>query len=127
LVILGVACTGKPPLRIAKIPNGIGVDVQTLGEYPTTISRIRLSDAQSGQAIWEVHAARDSQPGGPQLSRFSLSAGPNPARIEAVMAGSYDVVVPPHSDRFVLQRHVRYKLTLWGSSGNTSRAIFQIE
>lgn len=33
-----------PPLRVSQAANEVTIDVQTLGEYQTTVNRIRLLD-----------------------------------------------------------------------------------
>jgi hypothetical protein len=58
----------RSPLRLVISGNEIVVDVQMLGEYPTTVSRIRFSDLSQSKIVWEVKAER----GIPQVHEFSL-------------------------------------------------------
>jgi hypothetical protein len=49
---------GAPPLRLVRSGSAIVVDVQILGEYPTTVNRIRLSDLSQSAVVWEVATDR---------------------------------------------------------------------
>jgi hypothetical protein len=105
-----------PPLRLVRAANEVTVDVQTLGEYPTTINRIRLLDANRS-VVWEVVAQnRDAQ-----LRMLVLKSGKNPSLVEADH-GAYRVVAPTGGDSFVLSHGTKYKLELWGGSGVFSRS-----
>jgi hypothetical protein len=92
--------------------NDIVVDVQTLGEYPTTVDRIRLSDLNQSTVVWEIATAN----GTPQIDRFMLKADKNPAVLEA-NSGSYRLVAPTNGSGFLLRKGSKYKIELWG--GNT--------
>jgi hypothetical protein len=100
-----------PPLRIVGSAAKLTADVSTLGEYPTTVRKIRLSDAGSNAVVWEVSAD-----GVAQLHRLTLVAGQNPARIDADY-GSYRVIAPSSSESFLLREGTEYRLELWGGSG----------
>jgi hypothetical protein len=90
------------------------VDVSTLGEYPTSVSRIRLSDASHPAVVWEVVAGSRV----PQIWGLDLHVGDNPAALTSVFQGRrYRVVVPPGKSFFVLKRRTRYRLEIWNSSG----------
>lgn len=100
-----------PPLSIVHDGSKLAVDVSFLGEYPTTITRIRLSDQNSRAVVWELRAAN----GTPQIHDLKLNEGKNAAQIDA-SAGSYRTVVPSDSNIFELRRGVEYRLELWGGS-----------
>jgi hypothetical protein len=100
-----------PPLRIVGSGAKLTADVSTLGEYPTTVTKIRLSDAESNAVVWEVSAN-----GVAQLHGLTLVAGQNPARIAADY-GSYRVVTPSSSESFLLREGTEYRIELWGGSG----------
>lgn len=104
-----------PPLRIIHAPNTVTVDVATLGEYPTTIDRIRLLDS-GGTVVWEVSAKR----GDAQIYRLILRPGNNPAQLEADH-GMYQVVTPKSADYFVLSADREYRIELRGRSGLLSQ------
>ena len=78
----------KPPLRVITTSSGVTVDVQTLGEYQTTINRVRLTDVERRSVVWEIMA----QGGTAQFHAFSLVAGSNEALPFEAAHGSYDVV-----------------------------------
>ena len=45
---------GRPPLTLSTDAAGvITVDVQTLGEYQTTVARIRVVEEKTGAVVWE--------------------------------------------------------------------------
>jgi hypothetical protein len=98
-----------PPLRLVRSGNEIVVDVQTLGEYPTTVSRIRLSDVSQSKIVWEVEVER----GTPQIHEFSLRPDDNSPALES-QYGDYRVVAPKGDSRFVLRKGVRYRIEVWG-------------
>jgi hypothetical protein len=103
----------KPPLAVVKQEDGVEVSVETLGEYPTSISRIQLKDSDKGAVIWEV-TARDRVP---QLWGFHLSPGLNFAEPAALLHGQYEIVIPKGSSAFMLQKGRRYELSVWNEMG----------
>jgi hypothetical protein len=97
----------SPPLRVHPVPGGVVLDVQTLGEYQTSISRIRISDAR-GKTVWEVKAKGQV----PQIHKVGLRCGRNVARV--VDAEEYTVLVPAASDAFTLSANNEYTAEVWG-------------
>jgi hypothetical protein len=78
------------------------IDVSTLGEYPTSVSRIRLSEASHQTVVWAL----------------DLRVGDNPAALTRVFQGlRYRVVFPRGKSLFVLKRRALYRLEIWNSSG----------
>ncbi len=110
LVIWIVIRWNAPPLRITSDGPKLSVDVSSLGEYPTTVAKIRLSDLDIRAVVWE---ARGSDT--PQIHGFTLNEGENTAQIHADH-GSYRIIAPSDSSKFLLRRGTRYKLELWGGS-----------
>jgi hypothetical protein len=98
-----------PPLRLVRTGTEITVDVQTLGEYPTAVNHIRLSDVNQSAVLWEVQ-------GDAQIHKFTLRMGENPASLCADH-GVYRVVTPEGVERFVLRRGTTYRIELWGGKG----------
>jgi hypothetical protein len=113
LLFFFAACS--PPLRIVEQPGIVTVDVQTLGEYQTSVRRIRLSDDR--HVVWEI-AARDRVP---QLHTVKLVAGENETTLPGIDGYA---VVSPKADRFTLQRGHRYVVEVWGDSGRAARSAF---
>jgi hypothetical protein len=95
-----------PPLRLVRTGTEITIDVQTLGEYPTTVNHIRLSDVNHSAVLWEIQ-------GSGQIHNFSLKMGDNPALLDADH-GVYRVVTPQGVERFVLRRGTKYRIEIWG-------------
>jgi len=54
---LDCAPVERTSTAIVQRGNDIVVDVQTLGEYPTTVDRIRLSDLNQSTVVWEIATA----------------------------------------------------------------------
>lgn len=122
LVIPIVGC--GPPLRVRVMDEKAVVDVQTLGEYPTTITRVRIAEREGGRTIWEIKAKW----GTPQIHTLSLAAGANSVDLAEPGAGGYEIVIPRKDPTFSLQRGTDYVVDVWGSSpeGSPRSAIFQI-
>jgi hypothetical protein len=112
-----------PPLTVVRDGSKVTVDVSTLGEYPTTVTRIRLSDVGNGAVVWEVR----SENGAAQLHGFSIAEGDNPVQVDAYY-GSYRVLVPSNSASFALHRGMHYKIELWGGASVLTRksAVFSV-
>jgi len=111
-----------PPLRLTRTGTGIMVDVQTWGEYPTTVTRIRLSDVDQSTVVWELVTAE----GIPQIHRFMLNPGENRSLLQS-RPGIYRVLVPSNSDLFTLEKGHRYRVELWGGGSVLAKrsTIFQ--
>jgi len=103
-----LGCRKGPPIRISSNGDTVKVDVATLGEYPTTIARIRLED-QSDHILWEV----DADGGSPQIHEITFKAGLNSSSAPDSTSGTYRVVIPKSADTFELQRGRAYRLDLW--------------
>jgi hypothetical protein len=108
-----------PPLTISRDGGNVIVNVQTLGEYQTSVARIRLTDA-GGAVVWELKARN----GAPQLHRIVLTPGANKAKIEDAEYGEYDVVAPKNAGTFVLKPGQVYTIEVWGESGRAAHASF---
>lgn len=113
-----VAC-GRPPLRVSQQGQSIVIDMQSLGEYPSDVARVRVIDASRNQVVWEVKG-RDE----PQVGRVQLKVGENPVRIGDVRHGTYEVITPAGKSTFTLAPGARYVVEVWGSDSNprTKRA-----
>ncbi len=118
LSVSSIGCFREPPLRVTELGDRVVVDMQTLGEYQTTIKRIRVVDNASNQTIWELRASS----GEPQVNRIELSVGVNPALPPGVVAGSYAVTSPSNASSFLMTAGRQYKITVWGSDGESSKA-----
>lgn len=106
-----VAC--RPPLRVTQHGSSITVDAQTLGEYPSDVARLRVTDASTHRVIWEVKGHGD-----PQLGKFALNVGENPVVVDDTRHGAYDVVTPIGQQTFTLLGGGRYIIEAWGQDGN---------
>lgn len=115
-LVVTSACDGRPPLRLHVSVRTVLIDVQTLGEYPTSVARLRLLDDQNNTVVWEIA----SNGSAPQLARFSLGIGDNPVQLPDVCSGTYRVVAPD-APTFVLQAGRTYRIDVWGTGTLLSR------
>ena len=115
LVVLFVmtGCVGAP-FEIKVKGRSAQVDVSTLGEYPTSVSRIRLSETDSHKVVWEIVAGKQV----PQIWGLTLKVGANPAKLARIFAGrEYRLVRPQKQPSFILRENVRYRLEMWNQGG----------
>lgn len=115
LVLAALGC-GRPPLRVQALAEGFRVDVQTLGEYQTTVKHIRLTCA--GDVVWDVKASNPS----PQIHYFTIRTGTNPCYPGDVGEPEYRVVVPDHCQGFRVESGAQCQLEVWGGDSALSRA-----
>ena len=119
----GIWWWNSPPLRITYSGDGVTVGVETLGEYQTTISRMRLTEQRTGNIVWEIRAGGETA----QMHRVKLSPGENPAIIDAAH-GEYRAVAPSGRATFTLARGTPYLIEAWGAYPSifSSRATFEL-
>ena len=129
LVVIGaLAATGagcSPPLRLKQTGNAITVDVQTFGEYQTSVSRMRLSDRRDGKVIWEIVPVSLT----PQINTVKLFVGENSTVVQGTPGGrDYRVVTPQGRGSFRLEAGVPYMIEIWGEHTwlGPTRATFQL-
>jgi hypothetical protein len=124
LASIGIISCGRPPLRVTQQQRAVIIDMQSLGEYPSDVARLRVIDAARDEVVWEVKG-RDE----PQLGRVQLIVGENPAQITDVRHGKYEVVTPAGKSTFTLAPGVRYVVEAWVSesrSGSKRTAEFTL-
>jgi len=123
--------TGKPPLEVQRAGDLFIVDVQTLGEYKTSVARVRLRAGD--EVVWEIRATGRA----PQIWAFGLRVGENRG-VPACGGGpraSCDgpelldgyQQMGPSTALFVLERGRRYLLEVWGNESGWSRASTTIQ
>jgi hypothetical protein len=120
--MVGSACgLITPPLSVRQTAAGVEIDMRTLGEYQTSISRIRLSDVQR-RVVWEVEA----QGNVPQIFAVELHCGRNQVRIPEY--NEYKVKTPASSDTFALAGNEDYTVEVWGVDKlMRARGYFRLE
>jgi len=125
-VILLIACNYRPTLRVTNSKEGLRFDVQTLGEYPSSICRIRLTE-ESGNVLWEIKAKSGDNKGCPQIWTFDLISGTNDPIPKNKVYGEYDILWPKDGKPFLLAPKKKYKIEIWGSSARWPRTyVFSI-
>jgi hypothetical protein len=114
----------KPPLEVKEHSGQVDISVGTLGEYPTSIRRVRLTAEGSGEAIWELKPEAEV----PQIWGFTLRLGENSATVPNTLNGKYKVLVPKGQGSFLLRQGTPYRLEVWNESGiRTSVARFHFQ
>ena len=106
--ILLLAACGGPPLRLSSESSKIVVDLQKLGEYGSTVARLRITDVQENRVVWEI-VGNDQ----PQLGQLHLYLGENSSMPNDVRHGDYRVVVPQHEKSFRLEPGKEYRVEAW--------------
>jgi hypothetical protein len=107
-MIVVLAACGRPPLRVIQHGTSITIDMQTLGEYPTDVARLRLIDASANCVLWDIKGCND-----PQLGTIVLTVGTNDANVKDVRHGSYDVITPRNAKTFEIRPGTRYIVEAW--------------
>jgi hypothetical protein len=96
----------RQPLDVATSKGAVTIDVRNLGEYSSNVRRIRLSEAGTSRAIWELEAqGGETFP----LGTIELRAGLNPSVPDGVKGAR---VVTPGTATFQLQPG-GYRVDLW--------------
>jgi hypothetical protein len=85
LALLGFAVWGlRPPLEVYPYEGKVIVDVQTLGEYNSSLSSLELAECESGNVVWRLEPSTDPI----ELWAFPLQVGLNPSIPAEVLSGS---------------------------------------
>jgi hypothetical protein len=109
-LLLGVlGCMNGPSIRLSGGKDSFTVDVQTLGEYPTTVSRITISDSDK-LTLLDLRAKE----GDAQIRDFTLKKGENDVPAIVVEHGSLRQVTPQEGTTYFLKPNVEYTVTIWG-------------
>ena len=119
-VVIFTRC-GRPPLRVVQQGALITIDAQTLGEYPSDVARLRLSDVSNKRVVWEIRGRND-----PQIGKVTFAIGVNRVDVQDVRHGSYDVIKPSRAQTFTIDHGARYSVEAWGRDNEPmTRAIVE--
>jgi len=99
-LLLIAACA--PPLRIDQRRDRVVIDVQTLGEYPTSLRSLTLFDEQRGCVAWRVIPSGSVF----EAHTIELKSGENPALLQPDVR----VLVPAGRTTFTLRPGGRYRV-----------------
>jgi hypothetical protein len=122
IVLLSNSACMAPPLQVEAHPGSVVVNLTSLGEYPSAIARIELTDVETGAAIWEVERVAKVA----NLWKFSLVAGTNSLAPEGLPKDAYRVVKPINTEVFLLSKDRAYRVAVEGTNGRTAQASFSI-
>jgi hypothetical protein len=117
-----VGC-GRPPLVVRQESGSVIVDLATLGEYPTTVKRLRISNPSTNAVVWEISVST----GTPQLWKLELSLGSNSKQPPKAAHGSYTVVFPSDTEEFTLEPGVAYAVEAWGEGARPAKTVVTLE
>jgi hypothetical protein len=102
---------GGPTLTINGNSQRKEFETRFLGEYCDSLSKVRVLDMTEHVVVWEVVADPNVA-----FCDFVLSPGENPATVRGIAR----VIIPSHSDTFMLSRGRKYEVTVWGQAANFS-------
>ena len=92
-LVLG-ACILAIQLDIKVERSSVQIEMPVLGEYPSAMSRLRISEVQSGSTLWEVRSMR-FQP--IQLFRLEFKVGDNPVSLLSQSKWAKSHIVAPRN------------------------------
>lgn len=110
----------KPSFTIHQEQQQVELDFRFLGEYPTSITRLRVTDAASGRAIWELAA----EEGYLHVWTIQLRLGANSAAAPESFNKAIRVVVPDGSESFTLSAGTEYRVEAWEKRGHRATRTF---
>jgi len=108
-LFLGMLGCSGPYVRLSGGRDSFVLDVQTLSEYPTTVSRITISDSDK-LTLLDLRA-KDADA---QIRGFTVKRGENAVPAIVAEHGSFRQVVPQDGTTFFLKPNVEYTVTIWG-------------
>lgn len=119
ILLLLLGCTvGLPPLTVEEGEDSIVLGIQTLGEYPSAVSRVLIEEVESGKVVLELRAGETV----PQIWKITLKKGRNPTIPFESLNGRYEILTPLDGEDFLLELGKEYRTTLWGADGRSSRS-----
>jgi hypothetical protein len=119
----GLACSQQPPpLDVRNEDGAVVIDVTTLGEYQTSVTRFQLIIASTSTVVWEFVASS----GTPQMWEVRLVSGENSAEPPPASNGKFRVSVPAEGRSFTLNSEDEYIVQVWGNRGRTARRSFRL-
>jgi len=114
--------SGRPFITLEVSQNSVIAHVETLGEYPTTVSHIRLTERQSGTVVLELQCATSPC----QIHKLTLKAGENKIQDVLPESDGYPITVPQKSTAFTLSRDTDYLLQMWGTASRPAQITIRI-
>ncbi len=111
-VVMLASC--GPPVHVEYGESGTVVRVESYGEYPTKVGRIRITDANGGIVLDLENYEKP-----PSLWRFLLKEGRNPIPLSLFPDWSdYEVRFPVDQDHFYLSQEVIYDIQICGTNND---------
>jgi hypothetical protein len=119
LIVMAVAC--RPNLEIRYGDGSVQLDVRSLGEYPDTVSKIRITEVASGRVVWEVKSDRPY----PKIWNVTLRPGANESHFQSSSGWKYKTLEPNSGKTFKLFYGVDYRAEVWGNSSRAAVEYFK--
>lgn len=108
----------RPPLSVKFRDDKIVVVAMHLGEYMSSISRINVSDPESGEIVW---MAVSTDPEG--WSNFwCVHFVPGENEELDRLPESFQTIIPGDDQKFVLEPGKRYRVKVWASDQEHTRS-----
>ncbi|MGO9440557.1 MAG: hypothetical protein ACLPXM_08440 [Terriglobales bacterium] len=120
-----VGCASRPSIRLTQTADTVVVHVETLGEYPTTITRVRLTDRNTGEVVLDLTALFPPTDNRSQIYKITLCAGQNNIATAFPEYEAYRAVTPAFEKTFALKRGKEYLIEMWGKSSRASKAVIE--
>lgn len=107
----------RPPLHVVPTADGFQLTTLWLGEYASTVVRLRLTCAQ--RVVWEVEAAD----GTAQTHGFKLRSGKNACLpgLDRPYSGRFVVRIPQGCTELWIERGSRCLAEAWGNTSAISK------
>jgi hypothetical protein len=121
-VVLASSMSGcaKPSFTIHQKQQQVELDFRFLGEYPSSITRLRITEAASGRAIWDLAA----EEGYLDVWTIQLRLGANSAAAPKSFNKAIRVIVPDGSDSFTLGADTEYRVEACEKRGHCAARRF---
>ena len=121
--IFGFGCSNGINVRIEKTPESITAHVETMGEYPTTVKRICLTDVGKNLVIADFVAGKPPT----QIHKIKLKLGNNTPADCFPEYDIYDILVPKGNSPFFIEKGRRYLLQIWDGKNIKNDVFLQFD
>lgn len=112
---------GAPPLIVVdKEGSKTVLGMETLGEYPSTVDRMRIQDRTSGAVVWEARCSPERK--SCQAWRVEVVCGANAAGILSSSHEYIETPAPPAG--FELSPGRTYVFEAWGTGEGSQKRAF---
>lgn len=98
----------RPPLKVYPDEGKVIVDVQTLGEYNSSLSNLELAECESGNIVWRLEPTSNQI----ELWTFPLQVGTNSSFPVVGGKADFRTAIPQNLPTFTLKRGTCYRISI---------------